>query len=155
MNRILLVTLDASLVPFYFPSSVFAQSKPLKEVRVPYALGGSTGFFWVAQRSGSFEKYGLKVLPIFHARRPRGGAGADLARCHDAPAGKFRSHPRLGTGRQRSRRSRRHRQQTGLRFGEQPRHQEARRSQRQRKSPSASWARAPISSLVMPCASSG
>ena len=45
--------------------SVFAQSKPLKEVRVPYALGGSTGFFWVAQRSGSFEKYGLKVLPIF------------------------------------------------------------------------------------------
>jgi ABC-type nitrate/sulfonate/bicarbonate transport system substrate-binding protein len=44
---------------------VFAQSKPLKEVRVPYALGGSTSFFWVAQRSGSFEKYGLKVLPIF------------------------------------------------------------------------------------------
>ena len=36
--------------------SVFAQTKPLKEVRVPYALGGSTGFFWVAQRSGSFEK---------------------------------------------------------------------------------------------------
>ena len=42
-----------------------AQSKPLKEIRVPYALGGSTGFFWVAQRSGSFEKYGIKVLPIF------------------------------------------------------------------------------------------
>lgn len=47
------------------PSKSHAQSKPLKEVRVPYALGGSTGFFWVAQRSGSFEKYGLKVLPIF------------------------------------------------------------------------------------------
>ena len=47
------------------PTFLFAQSKPLKEVRVPYALGGSTGFFWVAQRSGSFEKYGLKVLPIF------------------------------------------------------------------------------------------
>ena len=45
--------------------SVFAQSKPLKEVRVPYALGGSTSFFWVAQRSGSFEKHGVKVLPIF------------------------------------------------------------------------------------------
>ena len=44
---------------------VFAQPKPLKEVRVPYALGGSTSFFWVAQRSGSFERYGLKVLPIF------------------------------------------------------------------------------------------
>ena len=42
-----------------------AQSKPLKEIRVPYALGGSTSFFWVAQRSGSFEKYGVKVLPIF------------------------------------------------------------------------------------------
>ena len=47
------------------PSYLLAQTKPLKEVRVPYALGGSTGFFWVAQRSGSFEKYGLKVLPIF------------------------------------------------------------------------------------------
>jgi NitT/TauT family transport system substrate-binding protein len=48
-----------------FQSSASAQSKPLKEVRVPYALGGSTSFFWVAQRSGSFEKHGLKVLPIF------------------------------------------------------------------------------------------
>src|SRR5258705_9399469 len=47
------------------PAYIFAQSKPLKEIRVPYALGGSTSFFWVAQRSGSFEKYGLKVLPIF------------------------------------------------------------------------------------------
>ncbi|HLN82578.1 MAG TPA: hypothetical protein VK355_03105, partial [Candidatus Binatia bacterium] len=42
-----------------------AQSKPLKEVRVPYALGGSTSFFWVAHRSGSFEKHRLKVPPIF------------------------------------------------------------------------------------------
>src|SRR5918992_200472 len=49
----------------FFPSLILAQAKSLKEVRVPYALGGSTGFFWVAQRSGSFEKYGLKVLPIF------------------------------------------------------------------------------------------
>ena len=32
---------------------------------MPYALGGSTSFFWVAHRSGSFEKHGLKVLPIF------------------------------------------------------------------------------------------
>ena len=47
------------------PNILLAQTKPLKEVRVPYALGGSTGFFWVAQKSGSFEKYGLKVLPIF------------------------------------------------------------------------------------------
>jgi ABC-type nitrate/sulfonate/bicarbonate transport system substrate-binding protein len=47
------------------PSFISAQTKALREVRVPYALGGSTSFFWVAQRSGSFEKYGLKVLPIF------------------------------------------------------------------------------------------
>jgi ABC-type nitrate/sulfonate/bicarbonate transport system substrate-binding protein len=54
--------LGASLT---LPTSLLSQPKALKEVRVPYALGGSTSFFWVAQRSGSFEKYGLKVLPIF------------------------------------------------------------------------------------------
>src|SRR6185295_18485570 len=62
-SAILMVTaifLSLSLTPY-----LFAQPKPLKEIRVPYALGGSTSFFWVAQRSGSFEKYGLKVLPIF------------------------------------------------------------------------------------------
>jgi ABC-type nitrate/sulfonate/bicarbonate transport system substrate-binding protein len=47
------------------PSFLSAQTKPLRELRVPYALGGSTGFFWVAHRSGSFEKHGIKVLPIF------------------------------------------------------------------------------------------
>ena len=52
------------------PNYSSAQSKPLKKVRVPDALGGSTGFFWVAQRSGSFEKYGLKVCADLHARRP-------------------------------------------------------------------------------------
>ena len=49
-----------------FPSpQLSGQTKGLKEVRVPYALGGSTSFFWVAHRSGSFEKHGIKVLPIF------------------------------------------------------------------------------------------
>lgn len=65
MNKIwpwILIIIYSVLFP---PSLILAQTKPLKEVRVPYALGGSTGFFWVAQRSGSFEKYGLKVLPIF------------------------------------------------------------------------------------------
>lgn len=47
------------------PNHLPAQAKPLKEVRVPYALGGSTGFFWIAHKSGAFERYGLKVLPIF------------------------------------------------------------------------------------------
>lgn len=48
-----------------FQYSASAQPKPLKEIRVPYALGGSTSLFWVAHRSGSFEKHGVKVLPIF------------------------------------------------------------------------------------------
>ena len=65
MNRILLLIKITVWAVLFFPGLTLAQTKPLKEVRVPYALGGSTGFFWVAQRSGSFEKYGLKVLPIF------------------------------------------------------------------------------------------
>jgi ABC-type nitrate/sulfonate/bicarbonate transport system substrate-binding protein len=48
-----------------FTFTPLAQSKSLRELRVPYALGGSTSFFWVARRSGSFEKHGIKVLPIF------------------------------------------------------------------------------------------
>lgn len=51
--------------PLILPAFLFAQAKPLRELRVGYPLGGSTGFFWVAQRSGSFEKYGLKVDPIY------------------------------------------------------------------------------------------
>ena len=47
------------------PSFLFAQGKPLRELKVGYPLGGSTSYFWVAQRSGSFEKYGLKVEPIY------------------------------------------------------------------------------------------
>ena len=43
---------------FVFQNSLSAQSKPLKEIRVPYALGESTSLFWVAHRSGSFEKHG-------------------------------------------------------------------------------------------------
>jgi NitT/TauT family transport system substrate-binding protein len=49
----------------FLPSPLLAQAKALRELRVPYALGGSTSFFWVAYRSGSFEKHGIKVLPIF------------------------------------------------------------------------------------------
>ena len=47
------------------PSFLFAQGKPLRELKVGYPLGGSASYFWVAQRSGSFEKYGLKVEPIY------------------------------------------------------------------------------------------
>jgi ABC-type nitrate/sulfonate/bicarbonate transport system substrate-binding protein len=47
------------------PALLFAQSKPSREYKVGYPLGGSTGFFWVAHRSGSFEKHGIKVEPIY------------------------------------------------------------------------------------------
>mgnify|MGYP001162055722 CR=1 FL=1 len=60
-SLILIVIGAVVILPCHLP----AQSKPLKELRVPYALGGSTGFFWIAHKSGAFEKYGLKVLPIF------------------------------------------------------------------------------------------
>src|SRR5262249_44885204 len=46
-------------------SSVSAQMKPLREINSSYPLGGSTSFFWVAYRSGAFEKRGLKLKPIF------------------------------------------------------------------------------------------
>jgi ABC-type nitrate/sulfonate/bicarbonate transport system substrate-binding protein len=59
----LILTVASTILPF--SSLVPAQTKALREIRVPYALGGSTSFFWVAQRAGSFEKYGLKVVPIF------------------------------------------------------------------------------------------
>ena len=54
-----------SFIVVLIPSWLLAQTKALKEIRVPYALGGSTSFFWVAHRSGSFEKHGIKILPIF------------------------------------------------------------------------------------------
>jgi len=54
-----------TVIALFLPSPLLAQTKGLRELRVPYALGGSTSFFWVAYRSGSFEKHGIKVLPIF------------------------------------------------------------------------------------------
>ena len=42
-----------------------AQPSKLKEIRVGYPLGGSSSYFWVAYRSGSFEKHGLKLEPIY------------------------------------------------------------------------------------------
>jgi ABC-type nitrate/sulfonate/bicarbonate transport system substrate-binding protein len=49
----------------FCPDFLFAQTKKLKEMKVSYPFGGSTSFFWVAQRSGSFEKYGLAVEPVY------------------------------------------------------------------------------------------
>ncbi|HXG50934.1 MAG TPA: ABC transporter substrate-binding protein [candidate division Zixibacteria bacterium] len=53
------------LLSLLVPASLFAQARKLRLLNVSYPFGGSTSFFWVAQRSGSFEKYGLKVEPIY------------------------------------------------------------------------------------------
>src|SRR5512147_1366331 len=47
-----------------FPAFLFAQTK-MREIKVGYPLGGSSSYFWVAYRSGSFEKHGLRLQPIF------------------------------------------------------------------------------------------
>ena len=50
---------------FLFPTLLFAQTPKLREIKVGYPLGGSASYFWVAYRSGSFEKHGLKLEPIY------------------------------------------------------------------------------------------
>jgi NitT/TauT family transport system substrate-binding protein len=47
------------------PPAASAQNKPLKELNTSYPLGGSTSYFWVAYRSGAFEKHGLKLKPVY------------------------------------------------------------------------------------------
>ncbi len=47
------------------PGDVLAQAKELRELNTSYPLGGSSSYFWVAYRSGSFERHGLKLKPIF------------------------------------------------------------------------------------------
>ena len=61
MNRVF-KSIQASLfcALFLVPSLGFSQSKPLRDIKVGYPLGGSSSYFWVAYRSGSFEKHGLK-----------------------------------------------------------------------------------------------
>jgi ABC-type nitrate/sulfonate/bicarbonate transport system substrate-binding protein len=54
-----------SCVLLLSPSYLLAQAKPLREIKVGYPLGGSSSYFWVAYRSGSFEKHGLKIEPIY------------------------------------------------------------------------------------------
>lgn len=54
-----------ALLVLQLPSAASPQSKPLRELKVGYPLGGSSSYFWVAYRSGSFEKHGLKLEPIY------------------------------------------------------------------------------------------
>jgi ABC-type nitrate/sulfonate/bicarbonate transport system substrate-binding protein len=64
-NRALGIKLSVvCFISLLFPSFLFAQAKDLKELNTSYPLGGSTSYFWVAYRSGSFEKYGLKLKPV-------------------------------------------------------------------------------------------
>ena len=58
------LSLLCSLV-FMLTSPLGAQPSKLREIRVGYPLGGSSSYFWVAYRSGSFEKHGLKLEPIY------------------------------------------------------------------------------------------
>ena len=60
-------------------SSVFGQPKPVRELVVPYPLGGSTSYYWVAYRSGAFERHGLKIHPVY-VRGGRAGIQALLAK---------------------------------------------------------------------------
>src|SRR5688572_7486306 len=66
MNRVF-KSIQAALfcALFLVPSLGFSQAKPLREIKVGYPLGGSSSYFWVAYRSGSFEKHGLKLEPIY------------------------------------------------------------------------------------------
>jgi ABC-type nitrate/sulfonate/bicarbonate transport system substrate-binding protein len=47
------------------PTNLFSQTKGLKELNTSYPLGGSSSYFWVAYRAGSFERHGLRLKPIF------------------------------------------------------------------------------------------
>ena len=61
-----LITIVTVLVLFGTVSSdLFSQTTALKEINISYPLGGSSSFFWVAYRSGSFERQGLRLKPIF------------------------------------------------------------------------------------------
>ena len=66
MNRIFRRVCTILISAFWlFPILASAQGRPLKELKVGYPLGGSSSYFWVAYRSGSFEKHGLKLEPIY------------------------------------------------------------------------------------------
>lgn len=60
-----MVAAALALLLFQLPAPLRAQSKPLREIKVGYPLGGSSSYFWVAYRSGAFEKHGLKLEPIY------------------------------------------------------------------------------------------
>lgn len=63
--KIKIVSSFCFCVFFVLPGAVIAQSKVPRELKVGYPLGGSSSYFWVAYRSNSFERHGLKIEPIY------------------------------------------------------------------------------------------
>ncbi|MDP2605425.1 MAG: ABC transporter substrate-binding protein [Deltaproteobacteria bacterium] len=51
-------------IVFLMPAWLAAQAKPIREITVSYPIGGSTSYFWVAHKSGSFEKHGLRLRAV-------------------------------------------------------------------------------------------
>jgi NitT/TauT family transport system substrate-binding protein len=64
-NQILRIQMVLCSVLLLLPSLLFSQPKPLRELNIAYPFGGSTSYFWVAHRSGAFERHGIRVRPIF------------------------------------------------------------------------------------------
>ncbi|MSP38613.1 MAG: ABC transporter substrate-binding protein [Deltaproteobacteria bacterium] len=65
MKRFLLLSIGFLLSAIFVHSpDADAQSKPIREITVSYPIGGSTSFFWVAHKSGSFEKNGLRLRAV-------------------------------------------------------------------------------------------
>jgi NitT/TauT family transport system substrate-binding protein len=65
MNRNLLFAIGFYLAAMLVLSpNIFAQPKPIRELTVSYPIGGSTSYFWVAHKSGSFEKHGLRLRAV-------------------------------------------------------------------------------------------
>ena len=65
MRKRALLTLFLCHVLLLVGGSLRAQPAKLRELKVGYPLGGSTSYFWVAHKSGAFEKHGIKVEPIY------------------------------------------------------------------------------------------
>ncbi len=48
----------------FIAANLCAQPRPLRELTVSYPIGGSTSFFWVAHKSGSFERHGIRLRAV-------------------------------------------------------------------------------------------
>ena len=81
------------------PSVGFSQPKPLRDLNVAYPFGGSTSYFWVAHRSGAFEKTRHPRPADFYSRRGSGRAGAAFQGRVDRNARRIGGRQRVGARR--------------------------------------------------------